>query len=413
MKFRLSCLRQRFLLLTFVISLASICCADDLAHRKGTLIVKTNPGEMVTVVQKSHEFWFGAAIANGIFEDEYSDEDEIAYKRAFLQNFNSAVTENALKWMVMQPTPDPPNYEVVDAILDWTDAKGIPLRGHNIYWGVHQFVQEWVKDLNKRELLTALEERARDIGSRYKGRFAQYDLNNEMIHRNYYAEQLGDEIIRDMANWVMEEDPDAKLYLNDYDILTGNRLEEFIRHIKDLLKMGVPLAGIGVQGHLHTDTFDPAQLTHALDELAKFDLPIVITEFNMPGQRSKYHKERGRHVAGSKEKEQFAKELDAYYRICFAHPAVDGILMWGFWEKANWIPESSLFDVDWNPTPLHAAYRNLVFDEWWTRTRVEADSRGVARIETYYGDYAVKVGKVEKQVSLSSKKGRRTVKFGR
>lgn len=388
--------------------------ADELAHRKGTLIVKANPGDIVTIEQKSHEFWFGAAICNGIFEGGFPKEDVVAYKRAFLQNFNSAVTENALKWMVMQPTPEPPNYEVVDAILGWTSSRGIPLRGHNIYWGVHQFVQDWVKDLSVEELRAALEARAKDIGSRYRGRFAQYDLNNEMIHKNYYAEQLGDGIILDMANWVMQEDPNAKLYLNDYDILTGSRLDEFIQHIKDLKKMGVPLAGIGVQGHLHTDTFDPDQLKNALDELAKFDLPIVITEFNMPGQRSKYHKERGRHIATDEDKLQFARELEAYYRICFAHPAVEGILMWGFWEKANWIPESSMFDAEWNPTPLNGAYRKLVFNEWWSqRSQLEADSRGMVRVETFYGDYTVSVGEVEKHVNLNSQKGRRTVKFGR
>jgi endo-1,4-beta-xylanase len=35
--------------------------------------------------------------------------------------------------------------------------------------------------------------------------------------------------------------------------------------------------------------------------------------------------------------------LNDYYRICFAHPAVAGILMWGFREGANWIPVSSLY----------------------------------------------------------------------
>jgi len=28
--------------------------------------------------------------------------------------------------------------------------------------------------------------------------------------------------------------------------------------------------------------------------------------------------------------------------ICFAQERVEGILMWGFWEGANWIPASSL-----------------------------------------------------------------------
>jgi GH35 family endo-1,4-beta-xylanase len=44
--------------------------------------------------------------------------------------------------------------------------------------------------------------------------------------------------------------PDVNLYLNDYDILTGKKLPEYMAQIRSLLKQGVPIAGIGVQGHL-------------------------------------------------------------------------------------------------------------------------------------------------------------------
>lgn len=404
---KLSTLRTMFMLSACLGVIASASGVDDqnLDHRKGTLIIQTQPGAMIEVQQQSHEFWFGAAICNEIFEGEFSDKDEAKYKQAFLRNFNSAVTENALKWPSMQPTADPPNYQVVDSMLEWTDANNIPLRGHNIYWGVHQFVQPWVKELDKQELHKTLRVRAEDIGSRYKGRFAHYDLNNEMIHKNYYAEQLGEGITLEMANWVMNEDPEAKLFLNDYDILTGNRLDQFVTHVEDLLKMGVPLAGIGVQGHLHTDSFDPAQLRGALDELAKFNLPLVITEFNFPGQRSKFHKEKGEHKFTPKDAQHAAESLDEYYRICFAHPAVEGILMWGFWANANWIPESSIYDKNWKPTPLLKAYRNLVFKEWWTTAKVRADSNGRAEIPAFYGDYSVKVAGKEKQMKLRKVKG--------
>ncbi len=61
------------------------------------------------------------------------------------------------------------------------------------------------------------------------------------------------------------------------------------------------------------------------------------------------------------EEELKAKELVDYYKICFAHPAVEGILMWGFWAGANWIPVSSLYNRDWSPTPAAEAYYNLIF----------------------------------------------------
>ena len=78
--------------------------------------------------------------------------------------------------------------------------------------------------------------------------------------------------------------------MNDYDILTGKRLDDYVAHIRRCSAMGVPIAGIGVQGHLHGDTFDPVALRNALDELAQFNLPIRVTEFNFPGQRSKFYR---------------------------------------------------------------------------------------------------------------------------
>ncbi|MCF7762335.1 MAG: hypothetical protein K9N62_01530 [Verrucomicrobia bacterium] len=70
-------------------------------------------------------------------------------------------------------------------------------------------VPEWQKDLNDAELKEVLEQRARDVSRRYRGRFAEYDLNNEMMHAHYYQERLGPGVPADMAGWVKSEDPDA------------------------------------------------------------------------------------------------------------------------------------------------------------------------------------------------------------
>lgn len=95
-----------------------------------------------------------------------------------------------------------------------------------------------------------------------------------------------------------------------------------------------------MQGHLHGDDFDPAVLRRALDTLAAFNLPIRVTEFNFPGQRSRHYQNRAARLTEAEEAAK-ARAIADYYRICFAHPRVEGILMWGFWEGANWIPVSS------------------------------------------------------------------------
>ena len=379
-------------------------------YRKGEIIVKAKRGDQVFVEQLRHEFWFGCAIANSIAGGLWSENDLSQYKEKFLQNFNSAVTENAVKWGNMEPRKGQVNYSVIDAILTWTEENHIPLRGHNLFWGIPQFVQPWVKELDDNELRQTLQNRAETVTSRYKGRFAEYDLNNEMIHGNYYEDRLGPEITKLMAQWAHNGDPGAKLFLNDYDILTGNRLADYMAQIRKLLKQGVPVAGIGVQGHLHAETFDRTQLKNALDSLAIFKLPIRITEFNMPGQRSKYYTNKITAMT-PREEELKAKEIVDYYRICFSHPAVEGILMWGFWEGANWIPVSSLYKRDWTPTLAAEAYHNLIFKEWWTKVSGTVGKKGIYSTQAFFGKYRITVNGISKEVELTKKAGEIVVDF--
>jgi endo-1,4-beta-xylanase len=379
-------------------------------HRKGVLVVEAPPGTEVVVEQRRHEFWFGAALANEAFNGRMRPEDRQQYLRLFLTNFNAAVTENALKWHSMEPRRGGVNYQTVDAILAWTDDHQLPLRGHNIFWGIPDMVQDWLKAMSDGELREALTNRARDIGHRYRGRFAEYDLNNEMIHGNYYEQRLGKDVTLQMAQWVRQGDSDAVLFVNDYDILTGARLEDYLRHIRTLLDQGVPIGGIGVQGHLHSDTFDPTALRNALEKLSQFNLPIRVTEFNIPGQRSRYYQNRNLRLSEAEEDAK-AKALADYYRICFSCPRVEGILMWGFWEGANWIPVSSLYRRDWTPLPAAGAYRDLVFGQWWTRWQGRTDARGRCEVRAFYGQHRIKAGGKEEIVTLRKSEGSRVVSF--
>jgi len=378
--------------------------------RKGELIVKAKKGEQITIEQLRHEFWFGCAIANGLGSGSMSESDLKQYKEKFLENFNSAVTENALKWDVMERERGKVNYDILDAILDWTTENDIPLRGHNVFWGISRHVHPWLKEMNDQELEQALKERAETIATRYKGRFVEYDLNNEMLHGNYYEDRLGPEITKRMAEWMHMGDPAANLYLNDYDILTGNMLPEYMAQIRTLLKQGASIAGIGVQGHLHSETFDRNELKRALDSLAIFNLPICITEFNIPGQRSRFHIEKIREMT-EEEQQLNAKELVDFYRICFAHPAVKGIIMWGFWERANWIPVSSMYRADWTITPTGEAYQKLIFNEWWTKESGKANRKGIFSTSAFYGKYKITAGGVTKTVDFDKASGKMVVDF--
>jgi GH35 family endo-1,4-beta-xylanase len=398
-----------------LLSFAAVCAAQDALDesiaktRMGTLRIRTAPGAKVSVEQLRHEFWFGATLPDGIFSGRSKPEDIAKFKEIFTSHFNAGVPENALKWLSMEPQRGVVNYSMVDTMLDWADKEGILLRGHCIFWGIPNRVQNWLKALPDEEMRLAMEQRAKTIGTRYKGRFTEYDLNNEMIHADYYAERLGPEFIKQMALWVKEGDPNAKLFVNDYDILTGNRLGDYVKDIRRLLAMGTPISGIGVQGHLHGDSFDPVALRNALDELAQFKLPVRITEFNFPGQRSKFYTGDKKAQLTPEEEQAKADAIRQYYRICFAHPSVVGIMMWGFWEGANWIPQSSLYRRDWTPTPAAAAYEDLVLKRWWTRWSGTAGANGVVEVRAFYGKHRITVGGKQVVVELKKADGTATV----
>jgi endo-1,4-beta-xylanase len=380
------------------------------SNRKGEIVIKAKPGAKVQVEQVAHEFWFGCAIPNSFADGSMPENDKIQFKKKFLANFNSAVTENAVKWGTMERRKGEVDYSVIDGILNWIEANNIALRGHNLFWGIPQFIQPWVKELSDKDLELTIKNRAETVTARYKGRFAEYDLNNEMVHGNYYEERLGADITKKMAAWSQAGDPEIKLFLNDYDILTGVKLKEYMAQIRLLLKQGVPIAGIGVQGHLHAETFDRIQLKNALDSLAQFNLPIRVTEFNIPGQRSKYYENRKLKLS-DEEEVQKASELVDFYKICFAHPAVDGLIMWGFWEGANWIPVSSLYKRDWSPTPAAEAYRNLIFKEWWTIEEGKINRKGEFSVPAFFGKYKVTVDGQTKEINLTKAAGKVVVEW--
>ncbi len=166
-----------------------------------------------------------------------------------------------------------------------------------------------------------------------------------------------------------------------------------------------------MQGHSHGDTFDAGVVQRSLDKLAALKLPIRITEFNFPGQHSKHYQQRGARLTEEEEGAK-ARAMVDYLRLCFAHPAVEGVLFWGFWEGANWIPVSSLYRRDWSPTPAGEAYRDLVYREWWTRASGKTDGQGRWEVKAFYGEHRVTVGAETRSVELRRKEGKRVVVAG-
>jgi GH35 family endo-1,4-beta-xylanase len=360
-------------------------------HRTGWLTIATEPGAEVAVDQLAHDFPFGACMSQDVMcQGRVSPEDKAKYLQLLDANFNAVVHENALKWYSTEREKGQITYDNAEAMTQWALDHGKFVRGHCVFWGVDRFVQDWIKELDDATLRAKAKERATGLLARFKGRIPEYDVNNEMLHGDFYARRLGELIRPQMFTWCHEADPDAVLYVNDFGILNSGETAAYEAQIEWLLANGAPVGGIGLQGHFFGDGADIEKVRRALDNLARFGLPIKITEYDLDNP----------------DEDVRAESLARLYRTAFAHPAVDGILMWGFWEGAMWRPAAALWGKDWTPHKDALVYRHLVYDRWWTTFRGKADRDGICRVRVFFGKHRVRVeGVGERVVNITRDQG--------
>jgi GH35 family endo-1,4-beta-xylanase len=347
--------------------------------RKGGLTVKVvdSRGDpvsnaLVSVAQIRHEFLFGTALASDMFKPDATNAEAAAYRGRVKKYFNHAVTENAMKWPEMEPKKDEVHYELVDAMAGWCRTNGIALRGHCLFWSCS--IPEWSKALSDVDLRFSIMRRARNVVGHYRGLINEFDVCNEMLHCTYLSDRLGDSIFRQMCAEAEGANSGAVLYVNDYGILEGNDLDRYVKQIRKLREEGAPVGGIGVQAHLE-GPIDPGRMQKALDALAQFHLPIKITEFGCSADDETVQ----------------AQTVEDVYRTAFAHSSVNGILMWGFWEKCHWRPKAAMLRAGFSKKPSAEAYERLVFSNWWTRAEGRTAADGTFACRAFFGDLNVRV----------------------
>ncbi|GBG70687.1 hypothetical protein CBR_g7986 [Chara braunii] len=324
-------------------------------------------GARVVVNQKTQSFPFGCVVSREAI-------DNPLFVEFFSSYFNWASIENEMKWHYTHPDEHTSNYEDADAIVDFCQDKDLKVRGHCLFWEVEQYVQDWLKDLTVPELYQAVEQRIFETVHRYKGRVAHWDVINEMLHGDFYHNRLGPEAQVAIYKRVHEFDPDAELFVNDFNMLTGIEgsatASKYADHIRGLLDQGAPIHGIGVQAHFRQC---PSGLIikQGLDELAKLGLPIWLTELDIMNS----HDARR------------ANDLETALREAYAHPAVGGIVLWGFWEISMWTEYGALVDKHWKLTEAGRRYAALR-KEWMTKDVVGVtDADGIFEFRGFPGTY--------------------------
>jgi len=81
--------------------------------------------------------------------------------------------------------------------------------------------------------------------------------------------------------------------------------------------------------------------------------------------------------------------------------------MWGFWEGRHWRPEAALYRRDWSEKPNGRAWREMVFERWWTQAEGLTGNDGLYKVRGLLGEYeieAVAGGKTVK-ASVTLKRG--------
>jgi len=332
------------------------------------------PGALVSVKLTKHFFGFGTAVNRKVLFRV--DADGERYREAITGLFNKAVIENGLKWPVWEV---PSEREVTLRAIKWLKDAGLEVRGHNVIWPSWRHLPGRLKAFagDPKRLREEIRRRIEDVMGATRGMVTEWDVVNEPVQNRDLMDILGDEEMVEWFKRAHQIDPDCQLYINQNGVesVRSKYFGPFERMVGMLLSCGAPLGGIGVQGHMGEERIGPEELWEALDRLARFGVSLQITEFDatIPDPR------------------RYGEYFRDFLLAPFAHPAVEGFLMWGFWDGAHWLNSAPLFFRDWRPKPGLDEYKRLVLEEWQTKAHGRTDEKGRLTVKGFLGEYEVTV----------------------
>ncbi len=326
----------------------------------------------VQVSQIKHHFAFGTCI-------DYSRLlDNAIYRDFILDHFEWAVCENEMKWSSNESSRDNENYYRADYIANWCASNGIIMRGHTVVWETGAQTPSWVSSLDcetyptPSEMLEEIDERFNSVVGRYAGQIVQWDINNEMLSGNMF-DCLGEAGRAHMFTLADSIDTNCLMMMNEFygNSFGGYDGYPYVSRANSLITLGAPVEGLGIQAHLDSPFQPENYYNNVLQELAVLGLPIVATEFDTDATNAT----------------QVADDLENFYRICFSHPDVKGIIMWGF-DQGSWRWQGIVNSTTGVLNAAGVRYETLM-DEWTTNDSSFTDSNGNADFRGFYGKYQI------------------------
>lgn len=293
-----------------------------------------------------------------------------------LQQFSSITPENAMKMGPIHPKENEYFWKDADSIAAFAKRNKMKMRGHTLCW--HNQTPGWLfkdsagKQVTKELLLQRLKDHITTVVKRYKGTIYAWDVVNEAISDNkeeYLRNSLwyqvcGEEYIAKAFQFAHEADPGALLFYNDYNEIDPVKREKIYRLVKNLKDAGVPIHGIGLQGHWAVNEPNRSQLDSTMQRFAELGLKIQVTELDIsvyPKEHSARERKPGDNNIGfTIEKEQ---EQAAVYKMCFKifrkyRRHISAITFWNISDRNSWLDNFPvrnrkdyplLFDKDLKP----------------------------------------------------------------
>lgn len=316
----------------------------------------------------------GTAVAGGGHHDGEAYPPPFAvegpYRDTLAAEFTSLTAENQMKWESLRPDRDTFAFDEADVIFAFAEEHGQVVRGHTLLW--HSQNPAWLEQggFSPEELRALLQEHIETVVGRYAGRVHQWDVANEIFDdsaqlrtdRNIWIRELGIGIVADAFRWARAADPEAQLFLNDYNVEgIGPKSDAYHALVQELLADGVPVDGFGVQGHLSTRYGFPGDLQDNLQRFADLGLRTAITELDVRMDLPE---------DGAPTPEQLETQAEYYRRATEAALAVEGcesLTVWGFQDAYSWVPgtfpgegAATLLREDYTRKPAYFAVRDAL-----------------------------------------------------
>jgi GH35 family endo-1,4-beta-xylanase len=340
----------------------------------------------VVIKQVQHDFLFGC----GYPLESQLPQDVTRFRELFSSLFNYLSTENHFKWSVLEPRQGTIDYGQIDRLLSWAQSKDIKVLGHTLVWGnwpssSGSGVPSWIRDKSRDEIRQLMENRIKQIVSRYAGKIAVWSVLSEPIHVKWFDEHFGEDYIELSFKWARETDPKPKLLIDEYNILTNYRdMEKYLNIVRNLKSKSVPLDIVGVEEVDASIWLSPRDIYRGLDEIAEAGYEIQVTQFTVHGA--------GQPIAGGfrtgvwNEQTQ-AEYFEMFYRTAFSHRKVKAITTWSFldpgWKGTN----CGIVRADLTPKPAYEALNRLINREWRTSITTKTDEKGMVQFRGFFGTY--------------------------